>query len=69
MDFDPITGILWDTENGPKFGDEINMVLPAFNSGWIQIQGIWNVNSKSEKTGITPDNPKSLVDFDSKWSL
>ena len=25
MDFDPITGILWDTENGPKFGDEINM--------------------------------------------
>ena len=64
MDFDPITGILWDTENGPKFGDEINMVLPAFNSGWIQIQGIWNVNSKSEKTGIAPDNPKGLVDFD-----
>src|ERR687887_2137063 len=23
MDFDPVTGILWDTENGPTYGDEI----------------------------------------------
>lgn len=26
MDFDPITGKLWDTENGPDYGDEINLV-------------------------------------------
>jgi aldose sugar dehydrogenase len=26
MDFDPITGNLWDTENGDTFGDEINLV-------------------------------------------
>ena len=31
MDFDPVTGNLWDTENGPTFGDEINLVLPGFN--------------------------------------
>ena len=39
MDFDPLTGNLWDTENGPTEGDEINLVFPGFNSGWFQIQG------------------------------
>jgi aldose sugar dehydrogenase len=39
MDFDPVTGNLWDTENGPTYGDEINLVEPGFNSGWNQIQG------------------------------
>lgn len=33
IDFDPITGKLWDTENGPHYGDEINLVAPGFNSG------------------------------------
>ena len=37
--FDPITGELWDTENGPNSYDEINFVLPGFNSGWEQIMG------------------------------
>ena len=44
MDFDPLTGNLWDTENGPNFGDEINLVEPGFNSGWKKVQGIWKVN-------------------------
>ncbi len=39
MDFDPLTGNLWDTENGPVAGDEINLVFPGFNSGWFQVQG------------------------------
>jgi aldose sugar dehydrogenase len=39
MDFDPLTGNLWDTENGPVAGDEINLVFPGFNSGWFQAQG------------------------------
>ncbi len=39
MDFDPLTGNLWDTENGPDRGDEINLVMPGFNSGWAQILG------------------------------
>jgi glucose/arabinose dehydrogenase len=41
--FDPLTGNLWDTENGPSFGDEINLVEPGFNSGWAKVLGIWNV--------------------------
>jgi glucose/arabinose dehydrogenase len=44
MDFDPVTGKLWDTENGPTFGDEINLVEPGFNSGWAKIQGVWPVH-------------------------
>jgi aldose sugar dehydrogenase len=39
IDFDPMTGNLWDTENGPTAGDEINLVFPGFNSGWSLIQG------------------------------
>ncbi|MDN5845636.1 MAG: PQQ-dependent sugar dehydrogenase [Candidatus Nitrosocosmicus sp.] len=39
MDFDPLTGVLWATENGPAAGDEINMVAPGFNSGLAHIQG------------------------------
>jgi glucose/arabinose dehydrogenase len=31
LNFDPITGFLWDTENGPQDGDEINLVEPVFN--------------------------------------
>jgi aldose sugar dehydrogenase len=39
LTFDPITGALWDTENGPTEYDEVNRVIPGFNSGWIQIMG------------------------------
>jgi glucose/arabinose dehydrogenase len=40
IDFDPITHELWDSENGPDYGDEINLVKPGFNSGWQEVQGI-----------------------------
>ena len=41
IDFDPLTGNLWDTENGDEHDDEINLVKPGFNSGWIKVQGVW----------------------------
>jgi glucose/arabinose dehydrogenase len=37
--FDPVTGRLWDTENGDDEFDEINLVEPGFNSGWIVVMG------------------------------
>jgi glucose/arabinose dehydrogenase len=40
LDFDPLTGNLWDTENGPEYGDEVNLVEPGFNSGWEVVQGM-----------------------------
>jgi glucose/arabinose dehydrogenase len=66
IDIDPVSGTLWDTENGPQFGDEINLVEPGFNSGWEKIQGIWKLNQTKSKNGIydeSNDNVK-LVDFD-----
>ena len=39
IDFDPITGYLWITENGPAHYDEINLVKPGFNSGWQSLMG------------------------------
>jgi aldose sugar dehydrogenase len=47
IDFDPLTGYLWDTENGPDYGDEINLVEPGFNSGALKIFGKSESNSNS----------------------
>jgi hypothetical protein len=41
IDFDPITGKLWDTVSGPDYGNEINLVEPGFNSGWNTVKGLW----------------------------
>ena len=56
--FDPITGNLWDTENGQSKHDEINLVRAGFNSGWKVIQG----PSSLEKDF----DVKDLEDFDGK---
>jgi glucose/arabinose dehydrogenase len=72
FDFDPISGIMWDTENGPRFGDEINAVLPGFNSGWAIVQGVWYLqppegqNMEPEKGEKAPEMPQGLVDFGGK---
>ena len=65
---DPVTDNLWDTENGPQFGDEINLVKPGFNSGWEKVQGIWKLNQTREKDGIFDNSTKGVefVDFNSK---
>jgi glucose/arabinose dehydrogenase len=52
---DPVTGILWDTENGPDGFDEINVVRPGFNSGWAIVMG------PIEKSNLTSEN--DLVNF------
>ena len=76
IDFDPITGKLWDTENGPQFGDEINLVEPGFNSGADILYGIWESNElgdrakneKGEYYTVTEEenNPEGLVYFNGK---
>ena len=65
MDFDPVTGNLWDTENGPTYGDEINLVKPGFNSGWNHVQGIWQVSGSSP--GPVAENPsQDLINLDGR---
>jgi glucose/arabinose dehydrogenase len=56
--FDPLTGKLWDTENGSKHGHEINLVEQGFNSGWREVQGMSTstINNKFERG--------NLVNFD-----
>lgn len=39
MTFDPLTGELWNTENGPNVYDEVCRVPMAMNSGWLKIMG------------------------------
>jgi aldose sugar dehydrogenase len=39
MAFDPVSGDLWQQENGDDSFSEINRVEPGMNSGWIQIMG------------------------------
>ena len=64
IDFDPLTGNLWDTENGDNCCDEINLVKPGFNSGWRQVQGFWEVNGTTY--GKLVQNPTTLVNFGGK---
>ena len=61
LDFDPVSGKLWETENGPASGDEINLVEPGFNGGWNKILGMrpyQNLTKYIESDG--------LVDFGGK---
>jgi glucose/arabinose dehydrogenase len=39
MAFDPFSQKLWEQENGEDAFDELNLVEPGMNSGWIQITG------------------------------
>ena len=66
--FDPITGKLWDTENGPAYGDEVNLVDPGFNSGWTKIQGRWNTEGGTSggPGPVAPIRPNDLVDLGGK---
>ena len=51
IDFDPVTGKMWDAENGEDVFDEINLVEPGFNSGWKQVMGPISAN-----TGVSESN-------------
>jgi glucose/arabinose dehydrogenase len=58
LDFDPLTGILWEAENGPSVYDEIDVVLPGFNSGWRKVMGPIERGGISEGTSLS-----DLVNF------
>jgi glucose/arabinose dehydrogenase len=67
FDFDPITGKLWNTENGEDFGDEINLVEPGFNSGWNRVQGIWTLDNQEDITEVAPLHTENgLIDYGGK---
>ena len=45
---DPVTNMLWDTENGPSEYDEVNLVRPGFNSGWQTVMGPISTSGQTE---------------------
>jgi aldose sugar dehydrogenase len=61
--FDPVTGILWETENGSNYGDEINVVLPGFNGGWRQVLGL---SAEYENFKNKEFDKNKLILFDGK---
>lgn len=58
LGFDPVSGKLWMTENGPGNNDEINLVEPGFNSGWQETMGLVEDNEEFDTS--------ELVDFNGK---
>lgn len=42
--FDPVTGLLWQHEHGPRGGDELNLVQKGENYGWPEVTYGMNYN-------------------------
>ena len=59
----PATGQMWQTENGPNGGDEINVVKPGANYGWPMVsygrryEGPW----QSERAGHAGFEPPVVI--------
>jgi glucose/arabinose dehydrogenase len=62
--FDPVTGNLWDTENGEDRYDEINLVKPGFNSGWYKIMGPIARNNYDDHVGKGDSNSNNISKFE-----
>nr|AIF21268.1 putative pentapeptide repeat-containing protein [uncultured marine thaumarchaeote KM3_99_A02] len=58
---DPVTGYLWDTENGKDHFDEINLVKPRFNSGWNNVMG--PVDRKNPDPSVSQTIPPPFENF------
>ncbi|MGF1571971.1 MAG: PQQ-dependent sugar dehydrogenase [Sumerlaeia bacterium] len=44
--FHPVTGDLWESEHGPRGGDELNLIQPSLNYGWPEITYGINYNGR-----------------------
>jgi glucose/arabinose dehydrogenase len=66
FDFDPVTGVLFASENGPDCDDEVNRILPGYKYGWRPdypcddtdptyntIPALWRWTPTIAPTGIT----------------
>lgn len=56
----PVTGQVWQNENGPNGGDEVNVILPGRNYGWPHVslgrtyQGPWQAGDGPTHEGYEP---------------
>ena len=68
MDFDPVTNMVWDTENGPSYGDEINLIEPGFNSGWLEVQGMAPVDFNYSEDLVNFEGKGNYSDPEFVWT-
>jgi len=56
MAFHPQTGELWETENGPQGGDEINIIRPGLNYGWpvVTYGRVYSNDADGARSGLPP---------------
>ena len=67
---DPVTGALWDTENGSDNFDEINRVAAGFNSGWERIMGPVEFDAEGTSDLFhVPGAGSTYSDPEFSWSL
>ena len=66
---DPLTGNLWDTENGEDDYDEINFVKTGFNSGWMQVMGPIHRNPNKTQDDLVLLNGFRYADPVFSWKI
>ena len=64
LTIDPVTGNLWETENGPEYFDEVNLVPKNFNSGWAVTMG---PASEEERAKVLNFNKYTYEDPKFSW--
>ena len=68
FDFDPVTGKLWDAENGEDVFDEINVVEPGFNSGWKSVMGPMSANAGVSESSLVSIPGSNYADPVFSWA-
>jgi glucose/arabinose dehydrogenase len=54
----PETGEIWETENGPQGGDEVNIIRRGLNYGWpvVTYGRAYTTDPEGKKSGLPPPN-------------
>ena len=58
LDINPVTGELWESEFGPRGGDEINIIRPGRNYGWPVIT--YGIDYSGQKMGDSIQQKKGM---------
>ena len=74
MAFHPETGALWETENGPQGGDELNIIEPGLNYGWpvISYGRAYSSDLEGTRSGLPPPNvqpPTAAPDMEEPFTF
>lgn len=67
IDLDPVTGDLWQSENGASSYDEINRLRPGANSGWRDFMGPIARAGGSESDLVSLGDPAYYADPRFAW--